>query len=199
MNANQPPGATSGETAPKRDAILEAALDLFSERGFYGTAVPLIAERARVGAGTLYRYFDSKEALVNALYRHWKARLARAVTDSLPADAPPQQQFRELCRRFTRFGLTYPRALAFLELHYHGPYLDAQSRAVDDRLIAPLVGLLEAAQRQMMVKPIAARMVLSMIYGAYVGVLRSSWAGNYEITTADLETIEQCMWEAIRS
>ena len=30
----------------KRDAILDAALDLFAERGFYGTAVPLIAERA---------------------------------------------------------------------------------------------------------------------------------------------------------
>src|SRR5690606_27876447 len=52
----------------KREAILHAALELFVERGFWGTAVPEIAEKAGVGAGTIYRYFESKEALVNALY-----------------------------------------------------------------------------------------------------------------------------------
>jgi AcrR family transcriptional regulator len=43
----------------KREAIMAAALDLFVERGFYGTAVPEIAEKAGVGAGTIYRYFES--------------------------------------------------------------------------------------------------------------------------------------------
>src|SRR5438067_8425981 len=42
----------------KREAIMSAALELFVERGFYGTAVPEIAERAEVGAGTIYRYFE---------------------------------------------------------------------------------------------------------------------------------------------
>ncbi|MGN6106845.1 MAG: helix-turn-helix domain-containing protein, partial [Kofleriaceae bacterium] len=53
----------------KREAIIAAALELFVERGFFGTAVPEIAERAGVGAGTIYRYFESNEALVNAIYR----------------------------------------------------------------------------------------------------------------------------------
>jgi AcrR family transcriptional regulator len=41
----------------KREAILGAALELFAERGFHGTAVPQIADKAGVGAGTIYRYF----------------------------------------------------------------------------------------------------------------------------------------------
>ena len=54
-------------TAPdKREAILAAALEAFVEKGFHGTAVPEIAARAGVGAGTIYRYFESKEAVVNA-------------------------------------------------------------------------------------------------------------------------------------
>ena len=44
----------------KREAILEAALELFAERGFHGTAVPLIAAKAHVGAGTIYRHFKDK-------------------------------------------------------------------------------------------------------------------------------------------
>ena len=39
----------------KRDDIMEAALILFAERGYDGTTVPMIAEKAKVGAGTIYR------------------------------------------------------------------------------------------------------------------------------------------------
>ncbi len=65
----------------KREAILAAALKLFAERGFYGTPVPLIAQGAQVGAGTIYRYFSNKNSLVNELYRHWKSALSQALTE----------------------------------------------------------------------------------------------------------------------
>src|SRR5689334_15289154 len=67
----------AGDRGDKREAILAAALELFVERGFYGTAVPEIAERAGVGAGTIYRYFESKETLVNELYREQKMRFGQ--------------------------------------------------------------------------------------------------------------------------
>ena len=63
----------------KYEAILEAALPLFVERGFYGTAVPAVADRAGVAAGTIYHHFASKEAMVNALYRRWKESIARTI------------------------------------------------------------------------------------------------------------------------
>src|SRR5688500_10180049 len=69
-------------SADKREAFMNAALELFVGRGFHGTAVPEIAEMAGVGAGTIYRYFESKEALVNALYRQEKQRFAdRTIMD----------------------------------------------------------------------------------------------------------------------
>src|SRR5688572_24113470 len=86
----------------KREAILAAALELFVERGFWGTAVPEIAERAGVGAGTIYRYFESKEALVNAIYRHEKLHFAHVVLDDFPASAPTREQFRLLWTRMAR-------------------------------------------------------------------------------------------------
>ena len=44
----------------KADAILAAALNLFVERGFHGTSVLSVAERAGVAAGTIYHYFVAK-------------------------------------------------------------------------------------------------------------------------------------------
>jgi AcrR family transcriptional regulator len=49
--------------------ILEAALALFAEKGFAATRMEDIALRARVSKGTIYLYFDGKEAVFRALVR----------------------------------------------------------------------------------------------------------------------------------
>ena len=66
----------------KRSAILDAALVLMSERTFAGTPMPLIAERAEVGAGTIYRYFESKEALGNEVFRVCERELLNHLRSS---------------------------------------------------------------------------------------------------------------------
>jgi len=49
--------------------IVSAALDLFVERGFAATKLDDVARRAGVTKGTMYLYFDSKEALFKAVVR----------------------------------------------------------------------------------------------------------------------------------
>jgi AcrR family transcriptional regulator len=51
----------------KKTLILETTLDLISENGFHGTPISMIAEKAGIGAGTIYRYFENKEDLINEL------------------------------------------------------------------------------------------------------------------------------------
>ena len=52
----------------KQDDILEAALELIAERGFHGAPISMIAKKAGVGEGTIYIYFENKDALINELY-----------------------------------------------------------------------------------------------------------------------------------
>src|SRR3989337_449208 len=74
--------------AETREALLDAALAVMSERGFHGTSVPELAERAGTGAASMYRHFESKEALANALYLHAKRRFAALLWDGFPKDLP---------------------------------------------------------------------------------------------------------------
>jgi AcrR family transcriptional regulator len=48
----------------KREAILKAATELFAQKGYHGTAVSEIAERADVAQGTVFHHFKSKENLL---------------------------------------------------------------------------------------------------------------------------------------
>ena len=59
-----------------KSRIDEAALHLFAERGVDATPVPMIAERAGVAVGSLYRYYANKNELVARLYTENYAWLA---------------------------------------------------------------------------------------------------------------------------
>ncbi len=57
-----------------RTAILEAALDLFSQQGYRGTSIREIAERAGVSTGNVYHHFADKETIFQTLLgQYWQA------------------------------------------------------------------------------------------------------------------------------
>jgi AcrR family transcriptional regulator len=201
--ASQPAIPTGGPRrtggGDKREAILEAALHLFVERGFFGTAVPEIADRAGVGAGTIYRYFESKEALVNAIYRQEKLHFAHLVLDDFPVSAPTREQFRLLWTRMARFATEHTPAFIFLELHHHARYLDAESRAVEHRMTELFTSVVTGAQARHELKAGAPRLLMGLVMGAFVGVIRSCIDVEEPPSTADWKLAEQCVWEAIRS
>ena len=59
----------------RRREILEAATELFRERGFETTTVQAVAAAAGMAAGTVYLYFPSKEAILTALQEDFEAGL----------------------------------------------------------------------------------------------------------------------------
>jgi AcrR family transcriptional regulator len=197
----------------KRDAIMHAALELFVERGFWGTAVPEIADKAGVGAGTIYRYFESKEALVNALYRQEKQRFAERVIHNFPstpiASGEPlaigsmtrgaRELFRTMWMRMAKFAVENPRPFIFLELHHHASYLDAESRALEARMLDLFTNVVTAAQARGELKLGPPRLLMGLVMGAFVGVIRSCVEIDQSLDSADWKLAEQCVWEAIRA
>jgi AcrR family transcriptional regulator len=183
----------------KREAILAAALGLFVERGFYGTAVPEIADLAGVGAGTIYRYFESKEALVNDLYRTEKQRFASHVMADFPV-GPSRDLFRSLWMRMARFASDHIASFVFLELHHHARYLDAQSRALEQRMLDTFTAIIVAAQTRRELRPGPPRLLMGIVMGAFTGVVRSCTDYEQERIPSEHEWAfaEQCAWEAIR-
>ncbi len=77
-------GLKTSAKLPTRERVLEAALSVFSEKGFHVATMDEVAERAGVGKGTLYRYFANKDTLFNELVRQRLEELenkARTILD----------------------------------------------------------------------------------------------------------------------
>jgi AcrR family transcriptional regulator len=82
-----------------RERLLEAARSVLAERGFEAD-VTEIAFRAGVGAGTLYRHFQSKEALILEVTREMANRTFRDLNEA----AATVQDARECLRRTMQIG-----------------------------------------------------------------------------------------------
>ena len=183
----------------KGELILDAALDLFVERGFYGTSVPSVADKAGVAAGTIYHYFASKEALVNALYKRWKAAISAEVLREFPFGAPPREQFRTVWERMADFAVSHPKQFAFLELHHHASYLDAESVAIEHQLVGFGVEMIKRAQEVQALKGLTPELLMELSNGAFIGVFRGALEGRLPMKKETLMLAEQCCWEAIRA
>lgn len=75
----------------KKELIMEAAMELFLEKGYANTRIIDIAEKAGIGKGTVYAYFESKEEIMVTIIRD----IVRKDYDLLTPDFEGGSSFRE--------------------------------------------------------------------------------------------------------
>ncbi len=171
----------------RQEAILDAALALFSERGFGETPVPAIAEKAGVGAGTIYRYWESKQDVANAVYRHWKGKLHARLTEALVPLDSAREIFRVMWHVNWNFAEEHPMAVKFLETHHHESYLDDESRAMSEEGLGKIEAVVRRAQERGEMAPGNPRILLAMANGAFVGIRKAGFVGLSDREVAELE------------
>lgn len=98
------------KSAERRDAILVAALDEFSARGFAATRLDDIAARAGVAKGTIYLHFKDKEQLFLDLIRTEIVPRVQQLGGSVPDAVPTRAVFESFVQMFVREVLPTRRA-----------------------------------------------------------------------------------------
>jgi len=92
----------------KRRQLLDAAVRVFARKGFYASRVGDIAEEAGVAHGLLYHYFDSKDKVLEAVFReNWSILVAR-VEAVEATDEPAVDQLRHIAAIVLRTWLHLP-------------------------------------------------------------------------------------------
>jgi len=121
------PGRRDGEGT--RQKLLRAALELFTGEGFLASTTPIIAERAGVAEGTIYRHFSSKEHLLNEVFRgtqRWATGVVKEVDADRSLKAP--ERLARIARRFVETAERDPAGARMLLRQRDGKFLDAPSR-----------------------------------------------------------------------
>lgn len=94
--------ATQGERrAETRQRLLDAAAELFAERGIEAASVDAIAERAQRTSGAVYDHFESKDGLLFALLEGWVDDVAVAIGAEVATATTLDERLASLWRNVT--------------------------------------------------------------------------------------------------
>lgn len=195
-NKPQSPGRTARpRIKDKRAAILRAALKVFAEGGMNGVPMPVLARQANVGTGTIYRYFESKELLVNELFREQKLAINQRLYADLDLQRPADEVFSEVWRRMVQFTREEPDAYRFMELQDHRPYLDEASRTLEREALKPILAQYRALQKRGIFRSdIRAEVLMTLVWGAFINLIKAERDGHISLSEEDIAAARDACW-----
>lgn len=121
----------------KRDAILNAMLDVVAERGFHDAPMSLIAERSGASTGVIYHYFTSKEEIIRALYERTRVLELARLLDGFSPEMDPRESFLQSWSNFYRFYREHGREMRFLEQYKSAGFpCETGETPLDDKIAA---------------------------------------------------------------
>jgi AcrR family transcriptional regulator len=188
------------EKTDKRCAIVCATLDLVAEQGFHGAPMALVAERAGVAAGTIYRYFESKDVLINEVYHYLEERFFAAVMEGYVEDAPVRDRFLHVGKVLVRYCIGAPLEFRFLEQFHNSPYGAVYRR---EKLFGKgnrdvITELFDTALSEGIVKDLPLPVLFGLAFGPLLDICRDHILHFIKL---DDELISRCVeacWDALR-
>ena len=189
---------------PRRDAdatrqrLFRAALELFTSVGYRGTTTPMLAERAGIAEGTIYRHVRGKEQLLNEVYRgaqRWATAIVRELDDR---GLGPAERLQRLGRRFIEAAERDPAALRMLLREREDHLLDDRSREAAREFREMLEGIVASGKSDGVVRPGPAGLWAGVWLAVVGWVGERVGAGEWTPDHPQVGMALDAAWDAIR-
>jgi len=187
----------SEEISTKKAAILQTALELIGENGFHGVPMSKIASNAGVAAGTIYHYFESKDAIIRELGAQIKRQMAEAMFSSDYSEKDYRAQFFAGWINLCRYFISNKHALTFIEQYNSSPYSKEYCQPANifkDRFNQ----FLQSGMDQGLLKNMEYNLIAAIVFGCIMTTAKFHIQGRHEYTDSDLCKIANVIWDGVK-
>jgi AcrR family transcriptional regulator len=182
----------------KKERILRATLKLITENGFHGTPVSLIANEAEVGAGTIYRYFANKEAIINELYDRIQQELHSATMADIPPEVSVRDEFYLKWRHILSYFLDHPLEAKFLEQYAASTLIHPSLTEETQRRNAHLKVLIARGLSGKAIRDVDYNAVRVMMWGTVQQLRQLQESGHAAVTEKLIADTFSIFWDGLR-
>lgn len=182
-----------------RQAIMQAAIKLFSEKGFESTSIEELAKEAGIGKGTIYSYFQTKTDILYAFCEDELVSLHQELTDNADCEIPILKRMVEiymsefhLITENREFGRLFMQQTAFpreADLNQH-----LENENIYFSLLFPL--LAKAQERGELRKDLDLLHITGHFYGLYLLMVSAWFTGRIPTEEAEI-TLETLFRQAL--
>jgi len=180
----------------RRASIREAAVRVFARKGFHDARVGDIAAEAGVAHGLLYHYFDSKDALLEGVFRDtWTAMLAR-MREVEESGEPAREQLRKVAAVVLRTWRRDPDLVRVLVREVtRTPAIQRQAEEVGHAFEAIERIIRSGQERGQLRSDLDARLAAFVFYGALEEILTGWVLGQLPDGEEDIAAAERAVVE----
>lgn len=194
---------TKTRPAGRRERILEAALDAFTERGYAATTIADVRARSGASVGSIYHHFGDKEGIAAALYVECLRDYQREFVEAFAPERSAERGVKAMVRQHLRWVESHPKAAAFLA-HRH----EAEVAAAAAERVRELNAQAFGAVREWLAEHVRAgrikRMPLHLFYVVVLGPAQEftrHWLRDPEANPIGpaQSVLAQAAWDALRA
>jgi len=106
----------------KKKCIIQSALELIQANGFHASPVSLVAKNAGVAAGTIYTYFENKDALIHGIYEYVVEEITKHVSERDDPLLDFKDRFYNYWKNLTEFYELNPSIHGFYDQFIKSPF-----------------------------------------------------------------------------
>jgi len=183
----------------KSDKILNASLELIIERGLERTPMSMIAERAEVGMGTVYRYFDNKEDIINGIYVKIKVEEAEKVFVNHKLNLDVKERFEDYYGRLIDYFLDNPLKFNFISQYAFSPIIKAETQKKAMAKFHHFDTLYRIGLKQNIFKKIEAEHLTYFVFSAIAYWIKVAFQLNIDINENYKSLLLNMAWDAAKA
>ena len=186
------PSRSTAVKIDKKEAILNAMLDLVVERGLHDAPMSAVAERSGASPGVIYHYFPSKDDLIHSLYERVASMKRAALLEGYSDQMAPRDVLFKIWLNAYRFYRAHPKELRFLDQYLNSAYCSPRAESADPS-VTRIAQLLRPRKQGGIMKDLPPEAIESLTLGLASSLARASRA----FSAATLERIAATVWVAI--
>ncbi len=190
-------GRTKRDPKGTRDRLVRAALELFTSKGYHASTTPQIAAMAGIAEGTIYRHFQSKEHLLNEIYRAAVRLLAKPLQDA-PGEATCAERLARIAHEWCSLASTTPALVTIVFGDDAALHLDSKSRESYSELRNALEKIVAVGKGSGDVRAGSVDVLTDVWLALVVLGLKRSATQDDSFHSGAVEQVLDCAWWAIR-
>ena len=189
---------TSADADARRDKIRDAAVRVFARKGFHSARVGDIAAEAGVAHGLLYHYFESKDALLESVFRDTWAAMLELIREVEESGEPAAEQLRRVAAVVLRTWRRDPDLVRVLVREVtRTPQIQAQAEEVGHAFQAIERIVRDGQERGELRRDVDPRLAALVLYGALEEILTGWVIGQLPDDDEDIARAEHDVVEVI--
>ena len=181
----------------KRQLLLEAAVRVFARKGYHACRVGDIAKEAGVAYGLLYHYFESKEELLETIFRDTWSRMLDAIRGVEESGQPAREQLRLVTAIVLRSWRDQPDLVRVLVREVtRTPHIQDEIADIE-HAFAALERIIRRGQASGEFRDLDARLAALVVYGALEQILTGWVMGQLPDREEDVKRAERTVVETL--